>query len=718
MLSESEYIKLTAPKSIALVGVTGRTGPQSLSPLQVLLNKGYKGRVYPINPKGGETLGLKVYTSVLDIPEVPDLAMICAPRDAVPELFDMCAVKGIKLVIITAQGFFDGDAGGIVMQHKLIDAAKTNNIRVLGPNTLGIINNFEQTNTSFTDFINITQPIGITCMTGAFYLGAPQYCGGTGILIDSGNTMDICVTDVLLHLARDTRLKVINIHMEGLSGGPEFMEVAKEAAGLKPIVIYKTGVSDAGSKAARSHTGSLSGEDRVFDAAFKECGLIRIQNLDEMKDLNKTFCTFNGINGNRIGIISASGGLGVMAADACARNGLEVAALSEATNEELGGLFPKWAHCQNPMDVWPACMFCGVRPGFSLILETYLKDPGIDAVICCLPSFVTSDPDNAFLDATDLLREIVGRYPHKPVAMTSFGGNFLDIQEKMERDQTTVFYFSMERAAKSLAELYRYHHLIKNKDFTSTETEGGAGQPTEDAGRDPDRPNEPQTLSTGLLVGKSGNLPQDSALELLREYSIPTVRWDKANSLAQATAMADAIGYPVAMKILSPDIIHKSDLGGVKLGIENSGQLEEAYNAMMKEIKQKQPGAAIEGVVIQEQLSGGIELLLGCKKDPTFGPVLVFGAGGIFAEILDDISLGFIPLGRKEAEKMIADTKISKILVGARGREAVDMELLISCLQNLAKLVQANPTIIELDINPLLAFPNRIVALDARVILD
>jgi acetyltransferase len=356
----------------------------------------------------------------------------------------------------------------------------------------------------------------------------------------------------------------------------------------------------------------------------------------------------------------------------------------------------------------------GIRLGFSQILETCLQDPGIDAVICCVPSFMPRDCE--FSNVADLLREIAGRYPHKPIAVTSFGGDYQFCREEIERDQNAVYYFSMEQAAKALSALYRYHNTIKNKN-----NESGLQQlailPDDVDALNHDRLSE-LSHSTALFVGNNGNLSQDSALDLLREYHIPTIRWNRAGSLAQARDAADVIGYPVVMKILSPDIIHKSDLGGVKLKIENSRQLEEAYDAMMKEIKQKQPNAAVEGVIIQEYLSGGIELLLGSKMDPIFGPVLVFGAGGIFAEILDDISMGFLPLSREKAAKMIAATKINKILAGARSREVVDMELLISCLQNLAKLVMANPEILELDINPLLAFPDRVAALDARVILS
>jgi acyl-CoA synthetase (NDP forming) len=700
MLPDSDYQKLIAPESIALVGVTSRTGRGSNSTLEVLLKRGYRGRIYPVNPKGGTILGCRAYTSLLDVPEIPDLAVICAPRDAVIELFGQCAAKGVKIVIIVAQGFFDGDEEGILMQHKLLDMAANNNIRVLGPNTLGVVNNYYNFCTSFVDCINPIKPIGIICQTGTFYLGASQICTGTGILVDSGNTTDICVTDVIGHMARDPRLKVINIHMESLEDGRKFMEAAKDAVALKPVIIYKTGISPAGSLAASSHTGKLSGEDRVFDAAFKQCGLLRVADIEEMGDLNKVFCTFDGIKGNRIGIVSISGGAGVMAVDACERFGLEIATPTKATMEQLEVLFPKWAHCNNPMDMWPAAMFHGFQNCYGRILEAYLQDPQIDAVICMTGSFLPTEED--FLDVTGIIREIAGKYPEKPVVVSSCGNNYPYYEEELEKENTVVYYFSLERAARALAALYKYHHQIKNKERPRVVFSPHPGQ---------------KEAAASLLADKTGNLSQADALSLLEAYGIPTARWGRAGSIEEAKSLADAIGYPVTMKILSPDIIHKTDVGGVRLDIKNPRQLEEAFTAMYTQIKEKQPGARLDGVIIQEYLPGGIELLLGCRKDPTFGPVLAFGAGGIFTEILNDISLRILPLSRDEAKAMIEETKVSKMLSGARGTKVVDMELLVNYLITFSELVLANPAISEIDLNPLRAFAGRVVALDARVIL-
>ncbi|OPY57551.1 MAG: succinyl-CoA synthetase subunit beta [Pelotomaculum sp. PtaU1.Bin035] len=700
MLSENDYKKLSAPGSVALVGVTSRVGKGSNNPLEVLLEWGYQGKIYPVNPKGGSILGHRAYTSVLDIPEVPDSAVICAPRDAVPKLFSDCAAKGIKLVSITAQGFFDGDDKGILMQEEILNIASERGIRILGPNTLGVVNNLDGYCTSFMRFINPTSAVGILCQSGVFVVGASQICTGIGLLIDTGNTSDIEFSDLLGHFARDPRLKVINMHMESLRNGQKFMRAARDAAALKPVVIFKTGSSPAGSVAASSHTGSLAGEDKVFDTAFKQCGLLRVGDTEELNDLNKIFSTFNGINGNRVGVISISGGAAIMAVDACSRYGLELATLSKPTMDLMGEMFPEWAHCGNPVDMWPASMFHGYHYTYSRILNALLADPQVDSVICITCSFLEKERD--FLDATEIIRDAAAANPGKPIVAWTYGGRFEEYAREFEKENNVVYYYSLDRAARALSGLYKYHHLIKKKDIQPVSLPANPGQ----------------VIVEKILAGKTGNLAQTDAFRILESYGIPVARWEMAENIDEAVSHAEKIGYPVSIKVSSPDIIHKSDAGGVRLNIGGAQQLKDAYQEMLQDINNKRPGAKIDGMVIQEYLRGGTELLLGCKKDSQFGPVLAFGAGGVFTEIFKDISLRIPPLSREEIIEMIEETKVSQILAGARGAQKANIEVLINCLISLSQLVLANPSISEMDINPILAYPDRVVALDARIALE
>jgi acetate---CoA ligase (ADP-forming) len=700
MLPDADYKKLTDPESVALVGVTSRQGKGSNNPLEVLLEWGYQGKIYAVNPKGGTILGHRAYTSLLDVPEVPDVAVICAPRDAVPELFEQCGRKKVKLVIIVAQGFFDGDEQGKLMQEELLKTAEKYGVRVLGPNTLGVVNNFNRFCTSFMRFMNPTAAAGILCQSGVFVVGAPMVTNGIGILIDTGNTTDLEFSDLLGHLARDSRLKLINMHMESLRDGQKFMQAARDAVALKPVIVYKTGASAAGSIAASSHTGTLSGEDRIFDAAFKQCGLLRAGDMEEMNDLNKIFSTFNNINGNRVGVVSISGGANIIAVDACSRYGMEIARMSGNTMDQLSEFFPPWAHCSNPVDMWPSGMFHGYHNSYRRIMEALMEDPQIDSLLCIAGSFLDKEGD--FLDTTSLIREISGKYPGKPVVAWTYGERFQEYAREFEKDKNVVYFYSIDRAVRALSALYQYHHLIKQKEHLpgSLPVNGG------------------QAAVEKILAGKrAGNMAQTDAFKILEAYGIPVARWETAENIEEAILLAEKIGYPVCMKVLSPDIIHKSDMGGVRLNLDNGRQLEEAFTEMSQEIKLMLPETKIEGVIIQEYLNRGSELLLGSKRDPQFGPVLVFGSGGIFTEILNDISLRVPPLSKEEIREMIGETKISKILAGARGASAVDTNMLINYLAILAQLVQANPSISEMDINPLLAYENKVVALDARITL-
>ncbi len=700
MLPEKDYKKLTEPKSVALVGVTTRRGKGSNNPLEVLLEWGYQGTIYPVNPKGGTILGHRAYTSLLEVPEVPDLAVICAPRDAVPELFEQCGRKKVTMVIIIAQGFFDGDEQGKLIQEELLKAGEKYGIRVLGPNTLGVVNNFNGLCTSFIRFINSTAETGILCQSGIFVNGAAQINSGIGLLIDTGNTTDIEYSDLLGHLANDSRLKVISMHMESLRNGPKFMQTAREASALKPVIVYKTGASHEGSKMAGSHTGALSGEDRIFEEAFRQCGLFRVEDVEELNDLNKMFCTFNGIEGKRIGVVSISGGGAVMAIDACSRHGLEIAEISPHTLEQLDELFPEWSQCCNPMDVWPAAIFHGYHHVSRRVLEAFMEDPQVDSVICITGAFLDREGD--FLDVTEQIKEIAAEHPNKPVVVYSYGPRFQDYASELEKGHNVLHFNSVERATRALSALYQYHHLIKKR-----------GQPS-----------ITPPLHTGqvevekILAGKGpGNLAQGDAIRILEASGFPVVRWGTAESVEGAVSLAEEIGFPVTIKVVSADIFHKSDIGGLRLNIRSSLQLREAYAEMIREIGRKEPEAKIGGVLIQEHLDGGIELLLGSKRDPQFGPVVVFGSGGLYTEICEDTSLRILPLGREEMAKMVAETKVSKILAGARGGAAIDQERLIDCLVTLAGLVEANPTISEMDINPLLAREDRVVALDTRITL-
>jgi len=612
MLSEEDYRKLTAPESIALLGVTRRTGKGSNNPLEVLLEWGYRGKIYPVNIAGGEILGYPAYTSLMDAPEVPDIAVICSPRDTVPEFFRQCAEKGVRMVIIVAQGFTDGDSEGVLMQENILKLAREKGIRIIGPNTLGVVNNFNSFCTSFMRFINPLAPVGILGQSGVYVVGNAGLMGGTGLCIDTGNTADIEYADLIGHMARDSRISVINIYMEGVRNGVKFVEAARDAVAHKPVIIFKIGSSPAGAQAAGSHTGSMTGEDKVYDCAFRQSGLLRAADTDEVMDLNKTFQTFTGIGGNRVGVVTISGGAGINAVDAFARYGLQTAELSEITKKMIKDLSPDWFRAHNPIDIWPAAMKYGYPSVYRQTLEALLQDPGVDAVICITGSFLEKDKD--FLDVTEIIHELAGAYPSKPIVGWTYGGRWQEYIEELGKEKNVVAYPSLERAARSLSALYRYHSELRHRAAVSPVLSIPAGRKLieELPGNQP-----------------SGFMTQEDAFALLAHCGLSVTRREKADNTEGAVAAAERLGYPVVLKISSPDIVHKSDVGGIKLNIPDSDSLRKACGELIATVGEKCPSARLEGFLVQEYITGGTELLLGCKRDAQFGPVVVFGSGGV-----------------------------------------------------------------------------------------
>ncbi|MEW5953772.1 MAG: acetate--CoA ligase family protein [Bacillota bacterium] len=698
MLSSKQYLNFIQPRSLALIGLTSKTGLGSCNGLEVLQAAGYSGRVYPVNPGAKEILGCQAYASVLDLPEIPDLAVISTSREVVPEVLRQCARKKIKEVVIITQGFADGDARGKELQEEIINIARLNNIRIVGPNTIGIINNFNNLSTSFKNFINPPAPVGIICQSGIFLAAGAQFTGGIGLGIDIGNAVDVDFADVLDHFTRDDRLRIINLHVEGVTNGRRFAEAARKAVRRKPVLVLKTGRSEAGAKAASSHTGSLTGEDRVFEAACRQAGVIRVADVEEMRDLNKAFLTYPGLAGKRVGVITITGGGGITAVDALGAAGLEVASFSPGTVKKIGSMLPGWMHPGNPVDIWPASMTGS--PGYPGVyrrtLQSLLDDPGVDAAICILGAYLHKEED--FLDITALLREVAAANPHKPVVVVPFGARTGAYAEALEQEGHIAAYPSAERAARALAALHYYYSRARH---LKPDMFLAAGY------------QRSHSLNLDLPAG-GGLLSCAESLALINSYGIPTAASVPARTREEAVAAADQIGCPVVLKISSRHISHKSDAGGVRLNLKNRLEVAAAYDAMLRDVRSRDKDAV---VIVQPFVSGGTEVLLGCKKDPQFGPVLVCGSGGILTEHLNDVAFRLPPINLDGALAMLAETRAANLLKGYRHIPPADLRAVADSIVKLSRLALDHPEIEELDINPLVAGPDGVIALDARVML-
>ncbi|MCL5056632.1 MAG: acetate--CoA ligase family protein [Actinobacteria bacterium] len=684
------------PSSVAVIGATTRTGPGVFNPVDILLDKGYRGKIYPVNPKAQDILGVKSYPSVSDIPGPVDLALISTGRTLIPELVRQCVKSGVRGIIVISQGFADADSKGKELQVELMNAIAGTGVRMLGPNTLGLVNNFDSFITSFIHFNTMLAPVGVICQSGMFLTAHDEIFNGCGYAADIGNAADLGFIDIMEYYRRKDSIKVINLHMEGIRGGKAFLELSRAVTLEKPVIVYKTGRTEEGSRAVGSHSGSLAGEDHVYAAAFRQAGIIRAESIDELRDFNKSLIKFNQVPGNRVAVVTVTGGGGIAVLDAIQSCGLVPALLKPETVAEIGKLLPDWMGVSNPVDFWPAAMIYGFDEVYPQILNHVLSDPGVDILVCVINAYYPPGEKNTV--NFNFIIEAAREHPDKLVAVWTLGAAKRYWTQFLEEQGQVVAYDSPERLARALGALYNYHHHIRTRKYDEVIKAG---------------PPAPLTID---IKGMSGAAPGDKAMEILAGAGIPVVKDIFARNLEEAANASAELGYPVALKVVSPQVLHKTEAGGVRLDIRDAQGLKNAYLSMLEEVQEKSPGASIQGVLVQRYLSGGIELILGSKMDAEFGPVLVFGTGGIYTEIMRDVAFRIAPVSPAEALEMIGETRAGRLLQGVRGQEKADLNALVKAITCLSDLVTNNPEISEVDINPLLATSKGVVALDGRVI--
>lgn len=691
------------PQSVALIGVP-RSTETGVNTVEFMLEYGYKGRIYPVNPSADSIVGIRAYPTVLEIPGPVDLAVISVPRQIVPEMVEECIQKGIKAVLIVSQGFADADEEGKALQARIVAMARAAGVRVVGPNSMGTVNSFQGFSCAFVHMSapETSFPVGFATQSGiAINLGllGSQVSGNRllGKAFDLANMCDVDFCDVLEYFEADPETQVIALHIEGVPDGRRFLEVARRVTRKKPVVVLKAGRTGQGGRAVASHTGAIVGQDEVFQAAFDEAGIVRVRDMEEMEDVVKAFFTLPLPAGNRVGLITLAGGIGVMAVDACADYGLEMAPLGPEAAARLEPSFPNWFPPANPVDIWPASYAKPYREIYKDSLEALLEDPGIDAVIAVM--WLPILPRFAFFDASNELLEAAEKHPAKPVLSFSYGPGQRTGIVHLESTRRVAAYPSVERSMRALAALLRYG-LYRQRE---------PGQPPKLV---VNRARAQAILSAAVKTGR----PRLDAegFDLLAAYGIESPASKVAGSEEEAVAAARAVGFPVALKVLSPQVAHKSDAGGVRLGIRSVDELRPAYREMREAVASRAPRAEVDGVLVQRMASGGQELILGLKRDPQFGPVAIFGAGGLYAEVMKDVAFGICPLSRERAWDMVRSTRVYQVLKGVRG-EPKDLEAVVGVLLRLSQLAVEHPQIRELDINPLMALEKGCTAVDVRV---
>jgi acetyltransferase len=688
------------PRSIAIVGTSRKEGTIGRQILHNLVTYGFNGPVYPVNPKAEYVNSIKCYPSVSAIPDRVDLAVIVIPKDSVLKVIDECAEKGVKGVVVISAGFKEIGEKGVKLEKELVKKIKGYGMRLVGPNCMGVINTEPdiRMDATFGSTLPLDGYVGFMSQSGALGNIILEYADelkiGFSKFVSMGNKADVSSNDLLMDFEDDEKTKIILMYLESFGNPRKFTKIARRVTKKKPIIAVKAGRTLAGAKAASSHTGALAGLDVAVDALFDQCGVLRASSIEEIFDYALAFSNQPLPQGNRVAIVTNAGGPGIIATDACVSLGLEMSTFDDETFSKLEEVLPEEASAQNPVDI----LGDGGPERYEKSLDIVLKDKNVDSVIAIfVPPLISRT-----LDVAIAISEVSSKY-HKPVLGCFMGREevLTSIQE-LEKNNIPAYLFP-ESAAKSIAGMYKYNTLIKRKEGTIKSFEV-------------DKERARRIIEKGLDK-KEGFLPPDKVGGILEAYGFTFPKSKLVKSDDEAVAFAEEIGYPVVLKIVSPDVIHKVDSGGVVLNLENEKEVREGYSKMLSDVKESIPNVKIDGALIQKMISGGRETILGMKMDPSFGPLVMFGLGGIYVEVLKDVSFRIAPITDLDAHEMIKSIKSYSLLRGVRGEEPVDIEAIEEYIQRLSRLVEDFPEIEEMDINPFMVFEKGKCCniLDARI---
>jgi acetyltransferase len=691
------------PKSVAIIGASRDETKLGFAVLNNLIESDYQGDIYPINPKADKILDYKVYLSVTELPQAPDLAVVVIPDKLVPGVVEECGQKGTKAVIVITAGFRETGREGLEQELKLLDIVKKHGMRLIGPNCLGVIDTHNPLNVTFAaGGMPPTGPLAFMSQSGA--LGTAvldlSFAGdeiGFSKFISLGNKGDVSEIDLFRYLAGDPDTRVILAYSEGLPNGREFMDVAREVSRKKPIVVLKSGVTQAGQRAVSSHTGSLAGAEQAYTAAFYQSGVLRADTMAELFDYALAFGYQPLLKGNDIAIVTNAGGPGILATDALERADLQLASLENSTIHELEEFLPSAASAANPVDVLGDAR----ADRYELAMKKTIADPNVDGMIVILtPQAMTE------IEATAHALGKLSGTVEKPILACFMGEYRIDAGIKVLNQYGVPNYQFPERAANAFAAMRDY---IEYRDRP----------PSEMVKFETDNATVDEVFDTALEAGRV-SIGEAEARKILDAYNFSIPQNDLAANVDEAIAMADKMGYPVVLKIASPDILHKTDVGGVKVGLNNADDVRDAFDLITYRAQRYVPGARIWGCLVQEMVPEGLEVLIGMNKDPQFGPLVTFGLGGILVEALRDVTFRIAPFGYEDARDMLSEIRAHSLLDGVRGKPPVDKEGIIDSLLRISKLVTDFPEIVELDINPLVVYEKGrgVQALDMRLILE
>lgn len=689
--------QLFAPRSVAVVGASRDERAVGRMVLDNVLQGGFAGAVYPVNPKADEIAGLTCYPDVDALPETPDLCVIAVPAPAVECVVRQCAHRGVPAAVIISAGFKETGPEGAALERAVIAAARSSGLRIVGPNCLGVIVPGARLNASFAPTMPAAGNVAFVSQSGALGTAFLDHAAaqnlGLSHFVSLGNKADVDEADVFRAWAADDTVDVVVAYIEAVRDGKRFIEAAREVSGSKPLVVLKAGLSDAGARAVSSHTGSLAGSRSVYEAALRKAGAIQVRTAQELFDVARALSTQRTPRAGGVCIVTNAGGPAIIATDAAEEAGLPLASLSDETTRRLRETLPPAASVYNPVDV----LGDAGPDRYAAALSAVSNDPAVGSVLAVLTPQAMTDP----IGVAGAVADVARRSGLTTVA-AFMGGDRVADGIRLLREAGIPDYPFPERAirvldlirppAPSASEPLPASSVAADRDFVRSAIDHAR--------------NARRRFITEL-----------SAARIAAAYGITTPPGGVASDLAEALALAEEAGYPVVVKVASPDILHKSDLGGIVTGVSSPEALRLAYERVLSNARMRLPEARIWGVTVQKQVEGGTETIVGVSRDPAFGHVAMFGLGGIFVEVLRDVSFRLCPVTPAEAREMVSGVRSYPLLSGARGRAPADVEAIVDAIVKVSALVEDFPEIDELDINPLIVLPKGegAVAADVRI---
>lgn len=688
---------LFSPRVIAVVGAAREEGKVGHEIFDNIINAGFKGKCYPVNPKADNIHGFKCYPSISDLPEAPEVAVIIIPAKAVPPVLEECGKAGTKYAVIISAGFKESGPEGSRLEAEIKSIAKKYGLRFVGPNCLGVMDTHSDMNMSFAGEMPKSGNISFLSQSGALLTSILDFAkakeSGFSKIVSLGNKADINEIELVQSWADDKHTKVIVAYLEGITDGEKFKGIAGDVSRVKPIIALKSGTTDAGARAVSSHTGSLAGSENAYRAAFKQSGVIQAETVEEMLDFAEFFGFVDKVD-ETMTIVTNAGGPGIIAADACERAGIRLSSLSFETVGKLREKLPPASNFYNPVDV----LGDALADRYEYTLKTVAADKSAGTILVILTPQAMTQPRET---AEAIVR--TAKESEKTVVACFMGKKLVEDGVKILRENEIPVFFYPEKAIKAVK------YFLEYQSYKQKQPEPIKKYSVDVKKRD--------RVFEDAQKFRRRDITDIDAREILEAYGFKTPPSKLATRPAEAAAIARELGFPIVLKITSPDILHKTDVGGIKIGLNSEEEVLLGYQEIIESASRFMPDAMIWGVSVQKQLPLEREVILGMNRDPQFGPLLLFGLGGIYVEVLKDVSFRIAPIDRREAEMMIREIKSYPLLRGIRGKPGADIDCMVEAILKLSQLVTECPQIIEMDINPLMVgnAGKGCVAVDARI---